>query len=118
MKTTIFKSKKDAQIPFVVGFALSYNGSDFVVLYYVFSELYELFSYPKRFDNFKIRAKCDQDAQKLLYVVKFANVFVSRLLGDYEILEIEHGELVGDLNGCGVWHLHLHEGAVCLYRRA
>ena len=83
----------------------------FIILNYVLSQLYKSFSDPHRLNYLEIRAESDKHAQKLLYVVKFADVLVARLLGDNKILQGEHRELVGNLDGGGVGYLHLHEGA-------
>ena len=90
----------------------------FVILNYVLCHFNEALANPEGFDYFEIRAKRDKYAQKLLNVMEFADVFVSRLLGDDKILQREDGELVGDLERCGVGDLHLNEGVFRLYRCA
>lgn len=92
--------------------------SEFVVFYYVFSQFYEPLTYPEGLDYLEIRAQSDEYAQKLLYVMKFANVFVARLFGYYEIFEGEDGQLVGYLHGRRIRYLHLHEGVFGLQRCA
>ena len=64
--------------------------SKLIILNYVLGKLYEPFSDPHRLDDLEIRAQGDKNAQKLLHVVKFADVFVARLSGDDKILERKH----------------------------
>ena len=91
---------------------------EFVVFNYIFRQLDQLVSDPKGLDDLKIGAQGDQYAQKLLHVMELADVFIARLLGDYEILERQHRQLVGYLDRGGIGHLHLHERAFRLYRCA
>ena len=85
-----------------------------VVLDYILRHFDEPFSYPHRLDDLEVGAQSDKDAQKLLYVVKFADVFISGLFGYDEAFQRQYGKLVGDLHGCGVRDLHLNEGVFCL----
>ena len=61
-------------------------GLEIVVSDDVFGKSDQLFTDPQRLYDLEIGAKGDQNAEKLLYVVKFANVFVSWLSGYDEIL--------------------------------
>ena len=88
---------------------------EIVVFDDVFSESDQLFSDPQGLDDLEIGAKGDQNAEKLLDAVKFADVLVARFLGDDKVLERENRELVGDFDGCGVRDLHLHQGVLCLH---
>ena len=53
--------------------------SEFIVLNYVFRQFYEALADPEGLNDLEIGAKSDENAQKLLHVVKFADVFVSGL---------------------------------------
>ena len=87
---------------------------EFVVFNYIFGQLDQLVSDPKGLDDLKIGAHGDQYAQKLLHVVKFTYVLVSRLFGNDKILQGQHRKLVRNLHRGSVRNLHLHEGAFCL----
>ena len=56
-----------------------------VVFYYVFCQFYQLLTDPHRLNDLEICAKRNKHAEKLLYIVEFANVSVAGLLGDDEI---------------------------------
>ena len=59
----------------------------FVVLNYVFCKLYKSFADPHGLNYFEVRAQGNKYAQELLYVVKFADVFITGLFGDDKILQ-------------------------------
>ncbi len=70
------EKRRPNQSPFFVCVA---RGLKFVVLYYIFRELYELFTDPHGLYDLKVGAEGDKHAQKLLYVMELAYVFVSGL---------------------------------------
>ena len=86
----------------------------FIILYNILCKLDQSFSDPEGLYDLEIGAQGDQHAQKLLYVMKFADIFIAGLAGDDEILEGEHRELIGNLDCGGIGDLHLHKGVFCL----